>query len=570
MKKAGILIGILILFSLVFLSAENIDNSWHVNINIQDDQNNSITGTFSFVLSISNDSNCNNIISTYTFNNIQTDPKGNVAFYLESTNTSYNTQYYLKEIRDGNLIGCFKKVDSKNHMINNVSEITNDLNYLNITTLNADTLNVNSSNISYCWSTLDSGVICSVIGIQGSKINNDAFLDLAKTTWFLGSDWLSYDTGTYTLDFNSSKVCYANGTNCVMPNSTTYLPTSYLTAYGTESGGNNLGNLSYSDEHLFNITENPDGVNPSFELYVNFTDVSAFNNLLIKDKYSGGLGHIIYVELYNYVTGVWDTHATISDQNIQIISNIYILDSASHVSGGIVQVRIRHQVASFGSSHFISIDSINLIEGTTAITTNEHDSLSGRNDILTNHPNIVDVFYNKTQVYNKTNYNSTQTEDSGGILNIKESWLTSFVTNLITNTYGCGFGWDKGDVKISNNTINSNCWKVANGSDSTMDMSNRFVVGLNSSYTYMDTIGEKDGSTTHFHTFSFSGGATTTQQSGSQIASGSAYSTVATGSISGGGSTGNQYQYYEHGGGPVVGGTQYPPYITLAYKQCIC
>lgn len=43
---------------------------------------------------------------------------------------------------------------------------------------------------------------------------------------------------------------------------------------------------------------------------------------------------------------------------------------------------------------------IDLIPSASALVNAEHDSLSGRNNILINHPNIIDVFYTKAQVEN--------------------------------------------------------------------------------------------------------------------------------------------------------------------------
>jgi hypothetical protein len=143
MKKQIILLGILLLFSISIINAEQIQDSIHINILTTDSNNKTITGTYNFNLSISNDSSCNNIISSYLFNSISTEPEGRASFYLDNTNMQFNKQYYLKEYRDVNLIGCFKIAYSKGHAPNNLSEFNNDIGFTNF---NNNTDNVNHSN----------------------------------------------------------------------------------------------------------------------------------------------------------------------------------------------------------------------------------------------------------------------------------------------------------------------------------------------------------------------------------------------------------------------------------------
>lgn len=141
-----------------------------------------------------------------------------------------------------------------------------------------------------------------------------------------------------------------------------------------------------------------------------------------------------------------------------------------------------------------------------------------------------------------------------------------FLTVIFNESVHCGLGWKKGDVKVSFNQTETACWKNADGTDGTYDMRGRATMGIDSTQTYWDTIGEKDGTTNHFHTFSFSGGGSL--NSGSGVASGSGYSPGF--GFGGGGATAYQYVYYEHGGSPINGGKIYHPYITVQYQQCIC
>lgn len=53
----------------------------------------------------------------------------------------------------------------------------------------------------------------------------------------------------------------------------------------------------------------------------------------------------------------------------------------------------------------------------------------------------------------------------------------------------CGGGFEKGDFKMSNNSINSNCWKVANGSSGTSDLRDKFIVGGGLTYPALSSGG---------------------------------------------------------------------------------
>lgn len=94
--------------------------------------------------------------------------------------------------------------------------------------------------------------------------------------------------------------------------------------------------------------------------------------------------------------------------------------------------------------------------------------------------------------------------------------LTIYGTIIMPNS--CGFGWSKGDVKMSNDTIQTTCWKVANGSSGTMDLRSRFIAGaynmsggvaktnmdaytcpLGSGYNYEACLTQSGGQKTHVH-----------------------------------------------------------------------
>jgi len=211
--------------------------------------------------------------------------------------------------------------------------------------------------------------------------------------------------------------------------STTFYPTSFNGVEGVPTS-TNVTYIKYSyDDLTINVSETTNS--PGIDFRINFTGISSFNNILGRWSYTGT--HDIQIELWNYVTLDWDIHEIEETSDYLLVRNIYILDSADHVQNGIVQVRFYHP-DNGNINHYISIDSVQLLKGTTAITINEHDALSGRDNILTNHPNIIDVFYTENEIdafgfltsetdpiwssdksnyYNKTESNNTYLKQDG-------------------------------------------------------------------------------------------------------------------------------------------------------------
>ena len=166
--------------------------------------------------------------------------------------------------------------------------------------------------------------------------------------------------------------------------STTYYPTSFHTRFGTESGGNSVGNLSFYDSKTFDVDE-ISGSNPLL-VYINFSGVTSFDELLVRERYKGGLGHEVEIRLWNFVDSVWDNYFEITDQLSLIqLPAIPVLDSAEHISNGVVRLAFNHTSIPGNIQHKLFIDYVQLVDGTSTLTSIEHDSLSGR-DSVTNHP----------------------------------------------------------------------------------------------------------------------------------------------------------------------------------------
>jgi hypothetical protein len=220
------------------------------------------------------------------------------------------------------------------------------------------------------------------------------------------TDWRNF-TGTedqitdlsHTVDSNASNCAngnYLDGTNNCIPFNTTvnqltasviYNVTSNATLSGTEDAGNISSFLVPNDGNSWNVSE-ASGSAPVLRISLNFTSVIDFNTVLLYEKYIGGGGHEIYVELWNYNTNAFDKMAEITDMVDFDFLNIPVYASTSYISGGLVQLRFDHQ-QNGNTGHDFFIDYAVLIDGFTSVTTSEHDALSGR-DSTTNHPWALD------------------------------------------------------------------------------------------------------------------------------------------------------------------------------------
>jgi hypothetical protein len=285
--------------------------------------------------------------------------------------------------------------------------------YVNINMMNNQIYNASWINATYFngsgqyLSNLPVGVGNTTSEMRNA-INQSLYYNFTSnsTTWWANvNDWTSgyFIKTVNSLDFNETKL---NNTIDARLTSFTFYPITNRTIYGTETGGNNIGNLSFYDTQTFNVTEIA-GSNP-LEVRINFTGVTAFDNLLIRERYNGGSGHEIDIELWNYVTGVWDNYFEITDQSqLTQLPAIPVPDSTEHISGGVVMLRFNHVTTPGNTQHKFYIDYAQLIDGTSTLTNIAHDSLSGRDNICINHPWICIYYLNTSQLVGFNYWNST-------------------------------------------------------------------------------------------------------------------------------------------------------------------
>lgn len=234
---------------------------------------------------------------------------------------------------------------------------------------------------------------------------NDAFCDVKSSpsgNLYCGLDADSNAT-TACIDGShedGSGVCYdTNATIDARTIAVTYKADNIQLVTGTyETGDINSVNES-KDGDEYNVSE-VGGANP-LTIRVNFSNVTDFNNIILRELYEGGAGHEIIIGLYDYVDGGYEEeYGDIDDMDNYAFSIVDVLDPANHISDGIVSLQFRHEQSGNPAHHF-SLDYVTLIDGTSTIVTTEHDGLSGR-DSPVNHPWVSNMNYTNLCLFNES------------------------------------------------------------------------------------------------------------------------------------------------------------------------
>lgn len=216
---------------------------------------------------------------------------------------------------------------------------------------------------------------------------------------------------------------------------------------GTVDSGNLTSIQTIKDSDSLNISE-ASGANP-LVVIINFTGVLDINNIVLRTWYSDGSGHTLAIGLFDYTTGLYEEeYGFISDQSGFETVVIDVSDAASHINNTNASLRLRH-VQNGITSHDLFIDYAELTDGFTTTTTHDHDALSGRGDIETNHPGAASqstVDSLNESVINETDGNLTITNRRLSIFSENmTTWIRTLFygsDNLTVNTNGTIFSKD--------------------------------------------------------------------------------------------------------------------------------
>lgn len=192
------------------------------------------------------------------------------------------------------------------------------------------------------------------IRLSGNKIGNLttlwSFQELNSTTNPVYDTWLPNYTAY-------NKYWY----NMTLPQtSTTYYPRNITFTGGTIEGANNVTLAYYYDGLSYNITEG-NGVDP-LDVYINYTGVTTFNQLVMREYYLGSSSHNIQIQFYDYNTNSWESYYDFVGQAGFTWITIPVFDPTAHLQNGNVSMRLHHIENGF-NTHKLYIDVAWLVSG---------------------------------------------------------------------------------------------------------------------------------------------------------------------------------------------------------------
>ena len=151
-----------------------------------------------------------------------------------------------------------------------------------------------------------------------------------------------------------------------------YNATTNTTVTGTPVG--TLSDLQVYDGITYNVTE----ASADLDFRINFSGVTAPNQLIVRMKSSTAGTHLINIALWDYLTGAWESYTDVSESTNFIVTNIGIFDPSDHVSGGVAQMRISS--TNLGADHTHYFDWATLTKGVATPSGAETDPYSIHKD----------------------------------------------------------------------------------------------------------------------------------------------------------------------------------------------
>lgn len=176
----------------------------------------------------------------------------------------------------------------------------------------------------YCG--LSTGCGLNITELFPNVTNNS--LHLNQDNWFF-DDWILYNSSSYTFLFNESQL------------DTTYFnATKSAAIYGTISGV--IDYTQHKDGNYDGITLNITEVagSPALDVRLNFTDVSGFNQGIMRYKTSVLTGDYPIIQVWDYNESSWEDYPSVSSSSTFVIITEPVFDSVHHLNNSVVQMRI--------------------------------------------------------------------------------------------------------------------------------------------------------------------------------------------------------------------------------------
>ena len=267
--------------------------------------------------------------------------------------------------------------------------------------------------------------------------NNINLIENITANWFKGKfNWTSIDNWTTfdgsILTFNSSKLAtiYYNATQ------------SQVIA-GTIDAGT-LVNTQHQDGKYDGITFDFSEVSgsPGLDLRINFTNLSSFNQGVMRYRSSNLNGAYPLIQMWNYDTSIWEDYPAVSTSSAFATITQPIFDSTDHVGTGtnlgVAQMRI-YKASNGNTNNKYYVDWIAVSKGYGTPSGVEVDPYSYHTSLLTNisNGNIDTTGYVNASSLNITMINSIRINGNITFMNVGGSFCCG-PNNA--GTWGCREG----------------------------------------------------------------------------------------------------------------------------------
>lgn len=220
-------------------------------------------------------------------------------------------------------------------------------------------------------------------GLTDVVVSNPASGEFLK---FTGSIWVNSDVIASGVSYdNSGSGLTATNVQSAIDELTggmtpiTYTGNSIVTTTGSYQSGN-IDSVSTIDDADAYVVDEVTGT-PGFNIGITYTGITEIiNNVLINVKYSGALGHTIYLQLYNNDTTTWDNIIQIGESTAFELYTSDIINGSKYVDGS-NEVDLRFYHSSAGNiTHSIEIDYAVLRHTIGGGGVTDHGNLSGLAD----------------------------------------------------------------------------------------------------------------------------------------------------------------------------------------------
>lgn len=256
---------------------------------------------------------------------------------------------------------------------------------------------------------------------------------------------------------------------------TTYNATSIVTVRGTPSSSSSLAGITqYRDGLTYNISEGAGAT--AFEVDINFTNVTSFNSIFVREYYQGSGAHEVQMYLWDYTANRWeDGYFNFNGQDDYQDTFVTIYDASNHLSAGNVRLKFNHSTTGIAGHNFF-LDYVVLEQGlvtsastgdgtggwvTNGINTSTNLAVATSGVIYENGI-LLNTKYNDTVAIGgvANNVTALQTLASGSYSNITSLqtsngtiWTNlSGKANLVGDNTFVGDNYFVGDVIIYNST----------------------------------------------------------------------------------------------------------------------